>query len=272
MRVHELVHNPAIEADETSMRLADKVAVITGGAGGIGQGAAKRFAAEGANVVIADLAEEALDEAVRAIGSNRVSACVADVTKANDNERLFEVAAERYGGVDIFLANAGIEGVVKPIVETPEEDFDRVIAVNVKGVWLGLKSAIPALAKRGGGSIVITSSVAGISPTPGIAPYGTSKHAVIGLMRAAARECAPMNIRVNTVNPSPVETRMMRSLESGMSPDDPEAARERIASTIPLGRYAEPDDIAKVMLFLASDDAAFLTGGIYKADGGSSAY
>ena len=254
------------------MRLDGKVAVITGGAGGIGRGAAKRFAAEGANVLIVDLAEEALDDALRAIGSNRVSACAADVTLGRDNERMFEVATERYGGVDIFLANAGIEGAVAPIVETREEDFDRVIAVNVKGVWLGLKSAIPALAARGGGSIVITSSVAGLSGTPGIAPYGTSKHAVIGLMRAAARECAPMNIRVNTVNPSPVDTRMMRSLEAGMSPDDPEAARERIAANIPLGRYAQPDDIAQVMLFLASDDAAFITGGIYKADGGSSAY
>ena len=254
------------------MRLADKVAVITGGAGGIGQGAAQLFAAEGANVLIADLAEDALDDAARAIGSNRVSTCVADVTKAADNERMFATAAERYGGVDIFLANAGTEGVVAPIVETSEEDFDRVIAVNVKGVWLGLKYAIPALAARGGGSIVITSSVAGITPTPGIAPYGASKHAVIGLMRSAAREGAPMNIRVNTVNPSPVETRMMRSLEAGISPDDPEAVRQRIVGDIPLGRYAEPEDIAKVMLFLASDDAAFVTGGIYKADGGSSAY
>ena len=254
------------------MRLADKVAVITGGAGGIGRGAAKLFAAEGANVLIADLTEDALEAALREIGSNRVSACVADVTKAEDNRRMFEMATERYGGVDIFLANAGIEGVVAPIAETREEDFDRVIAVNVKGVWLGLKYAIPALTTRGGGSIVVTSSVAGITPTPGIASYGASKHAVIGLMRAAAREGAPMNIRVNTVNPAPVDTRMMRTLEAGMSPDDPEAARERIESTIPLGRYAQPVDIANVMLFLASDDAAFVTGGIYKADGGSSAY
>ena len=254
------------------MRLADKVAVITGGAGGIGRGAAKLFAAEGANVLIADLTEDALEAALREIGSNRVSACVADVTKAEDNRRMFEMATERYGGVDIFLANAGIEGVVAPIAETREEDFDRVIAVNVKGVWLGLKYAIPALTTRGGGSIVVTSSVAGITATPGIASYGASKHAVIGLMRAAAREGAPMNIRVNTVNPAPVDTRMMRTLEAGMSPDDPEAARERIESTIPLGRYAQPVDIANVMLFLASDDAAFVTGGIYKADGGSSAY
>ena len=254
------------------MRLADKVAVITGGAGGIGRGAAKLFAAEGANVLITDLTEDALDAALREIGSNRVSACVADVTKAEDNRRMFEVATERYGGVDIFLANAGTEGVVAPIAESREEDFDRVIAVNVKGVWLGLKYAIPALTARGGGSIVITSSVAGITPTPGIASYGTSKHAVIGLMRAAAREGAPMNIRVNTVNPAPVDTGMMRRLEASRSPDDPEGAREQITRTIPLGRYAQPVDIANVMLFLASDDAAFVTGGIYKADGGSSAY
>ena len=243
------------------MRLTDKVAVITGGAGGIGRGAAKLFAAEGANVLITDLTEDALEAALREIGSNRVSACVADVTKAEDNRRMFEVATERYGGVDIFLANAGIEGVVALIAEAREEDFDRVIAVNVKGVWLGLKYAIPALTARGGGSIVITSSVAGITPTPGIASYGTSKH---GRHRLDARgrpgKGAPMNIRVNTVNPAPVDTGMMRRLEASRSPDDPEGAREQITRTIPLGRYAQPVDIANVMLFLASDDAAFVTG------------
>ena len=131
---------------------------------------------------------------------------------------MIQVAEERYGGVDILLANAGIEGEVKPIVDYDEAVFDRVMNVNVKGVWLGLKSTIPAMKRRGGGSIVITSSVAGLHGTQNIAAYGTSIHAVIGLMRAAARECAALNIRVNTVNPSPVETRMMRSLEGGMGP------------------------------------------------------
>ena len=253
-------------------RLQDKTAVVTGAAGGIGHAAVALFAAEGANVLAVDVDDAALNEALEAVASNRVSGCVANVASAADNERMFAVATERYGGVDILLANAGVEGAVAPIVETDEADFDRVMAVNVKGVWLGLKYAIPCLKSRGGGSVVITSSVAGLGPTPNIAPYGASKHAVIGLMRAAARECAEWNIRVNTVNPSPVETRMMRSLEQGISPDDPQAARERLKATIPLGRYAEPADIAKVMLFLASDDAAFVTGSVYKADGGNSAY
>ena len=253
-------------------RLQDKTAVVTGAAGGIGRAAVALFAAEGANVLAVDVDDAALNEALEAVASNRVSGCVANVASAADNERMFAVATERYGGVDILLANAGVEGAVAPIVETDEADFDRVMAVNVKGVWLGLKYAIPCLKVRGGGSVVITSSVAGLGPTPNIAPYGASKHAVIGLMRAAARECAEWNIRVNTVNPSPVETRMMRSLEQGISPDDPQAARERLKATIPLGRYAEPADIAKVMLFLASDDAAFVTGSVYKADGGNSAY
>ena len=141
----------------------------------------------------------------------------------------------------------------------------------MKGTFLGLKAAIPAISKRGGGSIIITSSVAGISGVANIAPYVISKHAVIGMMRSAALECAPMKIRVNTVNPSPVETRMMRSLEEGLAPGDAEAVREGMRANIPLGRYAEPEDIAKVMLFLASDDSEFITGSVYVADGGSSA-
>jgi len=249
-------------------RLDGKVAVITGGAGGIGRAAGAMFAAEGADVLLVDVGEDALKDAVKSIGSNRVSYCVADVTREQDNDRMIATASERYGGVDILLANAGTEGDVLPITDYDPDRFDALMAVNVKGPWLGIRSSIPEMVKRGGGSIVVTSSVAGLQGTPGIVPYGTSKHAVIGLARGAAKELAEQNIRVNTVNPSPVETQMMRRLESGMNPEDAEMVHENLKAQIPLGRYAEADDIAKVMLFLASDDASFITGSVYAADGG----
>ena len=252
-------------------RLAGKVAVITGGGGGIGRAAGELFATEGADVLLVDLDEIALKEAVQGIGSNRVSYFVADVTSADDNRAMIACADERYGGVDVFLANAGIEGDVTPIVDYDESRFDQVMAVNVKGVFLGLQASIPALTTRGGGSIVITSSVAGVTGGPGIAPYVTSKHAVIGMMRSAARELAGQNIRVNTVNPSPVETAMMRRLEEAFSPGAADHGKEMIKSRIPMQRYAEPEDIAKVMLFLASDDSAWVTGSVYMADGGNTA-
>ena len=250
-------------------RLQGKVAVITGGAGGIGRAAGALFAAEGASVLLVDVGEEALRDAVREIGSNRVSYFVGDVTRAADNEGMFAAAEARYGGVDVFLANAGIEGDVRPITEYDEARFDQVMAVNVKGVFLGLKSAFPAMQRRGGGSIVITSSVAGVQGAAGVAPYVTSKHAVIGMMRSAALEGAAQKIRVNTVNPSPVETRMMRSLEAGFGPDNAAATYERLKASIPMQRYGQPEEIAKVMLFLASDDASWVTGSVYMADGGN---
>ncbi len=250
------------------VRLKEKVAIITGGAGGIGRAAGRLFVAEGAQVLLADIDEDALRDAVGEIGSNQVSYCVTDVTDFEANQAMVALAEERYGGVDVMLANAGIEGQVKPITEYDVEVFDRVMAVNVRGVWLGLKSVIPAMQKRGGGSIVITSSVAGVTGAPGISPYNTSKHAVIGMMRSAAQECAALGIRVNTVNPSPVETRMMRSLEEGMAPGAGEEVHAMLEARIPLQRYGEPDDIAKLMLFLASDDSSFVTGSVYMADGG----
>ena len=245
--------------------------MITGGAGGIGRAAGKLFVNEGADVLLVDVDEKALKSACDGIGSNKVSYCVADVTNSSDNQKMINLAEERYGGVDVLLANAGVEGDVSSIVDYDERRFEQVMAVNVKGPFLGLKAAIPAISKRGGGSIIITSSVAGVSGVANVAPYVTSKHAVIGMMKSAALECAPLNIRVNTVNPSPVETRMMRSLEEGFSPGEAETAREGMRANIPLGRYAEAEDIAKIMLFLASDDSDFVTGSVYMADGGSTA-
>lgn len=249
-------------------RLEGKTAIITGGAGGIGIVAGKLFEAEGANVLLVDLDESSLKAACETIGSNRVSYCVGDVTKLADNEAMVETATERYGGVDILVANAGIEGDVKSITDYDEARFDQVMAINVKGPFLGLKAAIPALEKRGGGSVIITSSIAGTRGAANMSPYNTSKHAVIGLMKSAAKELAPKGIRVNTVNPSPVETGMMRRIEEGVAPGDGESIHENMKRAIPLGRYAESEDVAKLMLFLASDDSEFITGSVHMVDGG----
>ena len=253
------------------MRLEEKVAIITGGAGGIGAAAAERFLQEGAYVLLVDLDEDALAETCTRLGSNRVSYLVGDVTQAADNQAMVDTATQRYGGLDVFLANAGIEGDVASLLDYPEQRFDELMAINVKGPFLGLRAAIPAMRRRAGGSIIITSSIAGLTGAPRLAPYATSKHAVIGLMRSAAKEFAPEGIRVNTVNPSPVKTRMMRSIEQGLSPDEPEQAVQVLTAGIPMQRYAEPQDIANLMLFLASDESAFITGSVYSADGGSAA-
>jgi NAD(P)-dependent dehydrogenase (short-subunit alcohol dehydrogenase family) len=252
-------------------KLDGRVAIITGGSGGIGRAAGKRFVDEGAKVLLVDLEERALKSAVDAIGEKNASWICADVTSDEDTQRYVKTAGERYGRIDIYLANAGIEGNFKPIPEYPLEMFDRVIAVNVRGVWLGLKHVIPAIAKGGGGSIVITSSTAGIHGYGGMSAYVTSKHAVIGMMRAAALECAPLKIRVNTVNPAPIETRMMRSIEEMFVPGHPGQAKEQVQGTVPLGRYGHPEEVADVMLFLASDQSSYCTGGVYMVDGGTSA-
>jgi NAD(P)-dependent dehydrogenase (short-subunit alcohol dehydrogenase family) len=250
-------------------RLQDKVVVITGGAGGIGRAAGALFVEEGAQVLLVDLDESALRDAVSEIGSNSISYCVADVTRSEDNAAMVACAEERYGGVDVLLANAGIEGDVAPITEYDEARFDQVLNVNVKGPFLGLKAVAPAMIKRGGGSVVITSSIAGVQGAPGLSAYVTSKHAVIGLMRSAAKEFAPLGIRVNTVNPSPVETEMMRRLEKGIGGEEASAeVKAGMAARIPMQRYAEAEDIARVMLYLASDDSAFVTGSVNMADGG----
>lgn len=251
-------------------RFAGKVAVITGAAGGIGRAAALRFAREGASVVAVDLPGTGLDEvaaAVEAEGRNAL-AVPADVTRAADVERYALAAKERFGRIDAFFNNAGIEGWIGPMLAYPEEQFDRVLAVNVKGVWLGMKYVAPVMAAGGGGVIVNTASVAGLSGTPGIIAYGASKHAVVGMTKTAALELAPAKIRVNAVCPSPIETRMMRALERGINPDAPEEAKERMVATNPMGRYGEPEEVAALVAYLCSGDASYLNGAIIPVDGG----
>ena len=252
-------------------KLDKKVAIITGGAGGIGKATAIEFLNEGSDVLLFDLNEDDLRNACQEIGSNHISYFTGDVTSLEDNLKAVAIAIDKFGGLDIFVANAGIEGDVRNIEDYDIEKFDKVMAINVKGPFLGLKAAIPALTDRGGGSFIITSSIAGMTGSPQISAYVTSKHAVVGLMKSAAKECADKNIRVNTVNPSPVETRMMRSLEEGFMPGESDQAKDMMKMNIPLGRYGEPEDVAKLMLFLASDDSSFITGSVYAVDGGSTA-
>ncbi len=248
--------------------LNGKVVVITGAGSGIGLEATRLCAAEGAKLVLAGRNEKALRDAARLAPTGNAHYVVADVSKPADNEFLMKSAEDRFGGLDVLLANAGVEGPTTPIVDYPTEAFDEVMAINVRGVFLGLKYAIPLLKRRGKGSIVITSSVGGIKALgQGNSAYIASKHAVIGLMRTAALECAAHSIRVNCVLPGPTGTGMMDRLEEARSPGAPEKARESALLRLPFNRYGRPEEIARVMLFLASDDASICTGGVYTADG-----
>lgn len=250
-------------------RLKDKVAIITGGAGSIGRATAKLFLSHGAKVMLVDLKAEDLETAVEELQSENVAYVAADVTKYPDAEKYAKQTVDKFGKIDVFFNNAGIEGVVKPLTEYPEDIFDKVLDVNVKGVWFGNKAVYPHM--NDGGCIIITSSVAGLMGTANTLAYTTSKHAVIGLMKVTALEFAARKIRVNTVNPSPVDNRMMRSLEEGFSPGHAAEAKAQLETTIPLARYAQPEEISSMVLFLASDESKFITGTTHRVDGGMGA-
>ncbi|HEX2795222.1 MAG TPA: SDR family oxidoreductase [Croceicoccus sp.] len=253
-------------------RLKDKVALITGGAAGIGLETARLFLGVGARVALVDLDDDDLSDAARDLGNpDDLLTIAADVSSVEDSKRYVAQTVEAFGRIDVFFNNAGIEGKVAPLVDQKIEDFDRVLAVNVRGAFLGLQHVLPVMIGQKSGSVINTSSIAGLKGSPNVAPYITSKHAVVGLTRAAAIEAAGHNVRVNSVHPSPVNTRMMRSLEEGFNPGHGEEVKQQIADTIPLGRYGESLDIANLVLFLASDESAFITGAQYPVDGGMAA-
>ena len=247
-------------------QLQDKVAIITGGAGSIGKVTANLFLEEGAKVLLVDLNEDQLKKAVAELNHEHVAYCVADVSQSVQVEKYVHEAVRLFGKIDVFFNNAGIEGAVKPIVDYPEDEFDRVISINVKGTWLGNKYVLPKMNQ--GGSIIMTSSVAGLIGFANLGAYVTSKHAVVGIMRTTALEAAPLNIRVNSVHPAPVNNRMMRSIEEGSSAGHGEEVKKLFEAAIPLKRYAESIEIARLVLFLASDNSQYITGTTMVIDGG----
>ncbi len=249
-------------------KLEGKIAIVTGGAGGIGAAAGRLFAREGANVMLVDRDADALQAAAASAESDRVAWTSADVSDEAQTQAYIQATVAKFGGVDILFANAGVEGKVVPIVQSTVEDFDRVWNVNVRGVWLALRWGMPELAKRGGGSIIITSSIAGLIGFPGLAPYIASKHAIVGLMRTAALEGAASGIRANTIHPGPIANRMMDSLEHQLSPDTPVQAKIGMEQLVPMARYGTNEEIAKLALFLASDESSYCTGATFVADGG----
>lgn len=253
------------------MKLDNKVVLITGAGGGIGQATVRKFVAEGAKVMLADLGTGETQSLVDELGADLCACIAVDVSQDEQVETMVNACVERFGGIDVFVANAGVEGEIGDIASTDVSNLDKVLAVNVRGVWLGLHYVIPVMRDNGGGSIIITSSGAGVKGSPNTACYNASKHAVIGLMRCAALECGPHNIRVNTVNPGAVETRMITSIEDGFAEAGAPDFRAMVEAVTPLGRYGQPEEIAQMMVFLGSDDSSYCTGSVYMVDGGNAA-
>ena len=255
------------------MDFEGKVALITGAGNGIGRATAVGFAARGAKVVVVDLDAAAAERTAATIQQQggKALAVTADVTKAAQVEAYVRAALDGYGRIDCFFNNAGIEGKIAPTAEYDEATFDQVINVNVKGVFLGLRHVLPVLIKQKAGAVVNTASVAGLVATPGMPAYAASKHAVLGLTKAAAGEVARSGVRVNAVCPGPIDTRMIHSLESQLNPDNPASVAERYRSSLPIGRYGTAEEVANVVLFLSSDLASNITGSHYVVDGGRTA-
>jgi 3-oxoacyl-[acyl-carrier protein] reductase len=250
------------------MKLRDRVALVTGAGSGIGQATAALFAREGARVAVVDLREDAAKataQAIEAAGGDALPV-VADVSRAADNEAAVAAAVARWGRLDVFFANAGVPQWPTSVEDVDEATFDRIMAVNVKGVFLGARAAVPVMKRQRRGVFLVTASTSAIRPRPRVQCYTASKGAVIALTKSLALELAPFGVRVLALAPVATETPMLPTFMGKPAVDD--EGRARYVATIPLGRLNTPDDLARAALFLVSDDAAMMTGTCVEVDGG----
>jgi 3-oxoacyl-[acyl-carrier protein] reductase len=245
------------------MRLAGKVAVVTGAASGFGEGIAKKFVAEGAKVIVADRDGAGAERAAAALGAG-ASGVRADVTRAGDVKAMIEAAEQRFGAIDILVNNAGMGHLPQPLEGLDEDTFDRILALNVKSIYLAAREVVPRFKAKKQGVILNVASTAGVSPRPRLAWYNASKGWVITATRAMAVELAPHGIRVNALNPVAGETPMLKTF---MGEDTPEM-RAKFLSTIPIGRFSTPEDLGNAACFLCSDEASMITGVAMEVDGG----
>lgn len=245
--------------------LAGKVGIVTGAGSGIGRAVARRLADEGVAVVVVDIDGAAVDALAKELDGLGVEA---DVTNEDDVERYVATAVSTYGGVDIFHNNAGIMPPIRPVTDIPAEEFDRVLAVNVRGVFLGLRAVVGPMLAAGRGSIVTTSSVGGLVGAAGASAYVASKHAVLGLTRSVALEVAGRGVRVNAVCPGTTDTAMHQRFEADVEAGGGSQYRELARGTAtPMGRIAEAEEVAAVVAWLLSDESSYVTGGVYTVDG-----
>lgn len=248
--------------------LEGKVCIVTGGAGSIGLATARLFLAQGARVMLADLHAQALEEAARGLASPQVQWSATDVSQAASVQALIEATTARWGPIDVLFSNAGNFGTVAPIDQYPEDTFDAVYAVHVKGAFLLAKYGVPQM--RDGGSMVITSSVAATRGDPGVYGYITAKHAQVGLMRCLAKELAPRRIRVNSIHPGPIANEFQRAVEADLAKLIHRDGGEFFDEQTPLGRHGTPQEVAQSVLYLASEQSSYTTGLMLMVDGGMS--
>ena len=247
------------------MRLANKIALITGAGSGFGAGIARTFAREGAKVAVVDINTKAAEDVAATIGADAI-ALHADVSRRPDVEAAVQATIAAFGGLDILVNNAGVAHTRGPLAEVSEEEFDRVLAVNLKSIFLFAKAAVPLMRRRGGGVIINIGSTAGIRPRPGLTWYNASKGAVNLMSKSMALELAPDRIRVCALAPTIGDTALQPTFMGG----DSDELREKFRMSVPLGRLSTPQDVANAALFFASDEAEFLTGTVLEIDGGRS--